>query len=37
MVPDLDKMFIVFGLISAVVGWALIQSLIWLFSHLHFY
>jgi hypothetical protein len=34
--PDLDKTVMTIVVIIAVAGWAVIQSLIWLFSHLHF-
>jgi hypothetical protein len=36
MVPDIGKMFIVVALIGAVIGWAVIQSLIGLFNHIYF-
>jgi hypothetical protein len=36
MVPDIGKMIMVIALMAAVAGWVIIQSLIWLFSHIHF-
>ncbi|MFV3316547.1 hypothetical protein [Pseudomonas sp. NY15374] len=32
--PDMTGAFIMFGLMCAIAGWALIEGLIWVFSHI---
>jgi hypothetical protein len=33
---DFTSMFVVFGIICAIVGWAAIEAVLWVLSHLSF-